>query len=233
MNFFVKFNLTDAFADSLINHGEIYTNCAKYYIYQKEYKNAEGIGDDEEGTLLGILRQNILLPLYCLYEVKQNDIMFRDGNYYIKIHKQMLNEFSKKNNDAFAVINSNCFISAIEEFKKLYNLRFDRITYTHLSLNQQLSLITNKKGERLTIKAPEYAYQQEVRLIIDDPFPPLHIDKNYNIVYFEDKKLKEYKGKKYYIGNMSGYAMKFHKSDLLNLDELYYGLELKRIKKIY
>ena len=59
---FIKFNLTNENADALINYGEIFTNCAGYYIYQKQYKDVEGIGDEQEGLLLGIIRKGTDLP---------------------------------------------------------------------------------------------------------------------------------------------------------------------------
>ena len=94
IKFFIKFNLTDEYADSLINSGEIYTNCAKYYIYQKEYENKEGIGDDKEGLLFGFIRTNTHLPLYCMYEVNDANLISYNGKCYVKINKLMIDHFA-------------------------------------------------------------------------------------------------------------------------------------------
>lgn len=234
MKFFIKFNLTEKYADSLIEKGEIYTNCPRFYIYLNDYKNVKGIGDNNEGTILGIIRKDSLLPMYCMYGVKENDIINHNGKSYIRINKKAIDVFTTFNNTSFVIINPKRFIFAVEELRNLkkIDLRLDEICYTSLSIEQQINMITDKTARVLTTKTQEFAYQQEVRLIINDPFEQLHVDRKYDLVYFKDNKFRKYEGRKYYLGNMREYALKFNKDDLLNISESYYGLDINLINEI-
>ena len=235
IKFFIKFNLTDEYADSLINSGEIYTNCAKYYIYQKEYKNKEGIGDDKEGLLFGFIRTNTHLPLYCMYEVNDANLISYNGKYYVKINKLMIDHFANgknTNNTSFVVINSKGFIKATKKFQNIYNLRLDKIRYANLSICKQKDLINDKTAQRLIFKTPEFSYQQEVRLVIDDPFSTLHITKDKRLCYFENDEFFEYKGKTYHIGNLQDYSVKLNTKDLIYIDETHLGLEYDLVKEV-
>lgn len=235
IKFFIKFNLTDKYADSLINSGEIYTNCAKYYIYQKEYLNKDGIGDDKEGLLLEVLRKDVRLPLYCMYEVNDANLISYNGKCYVKINKLMIDHFvNDKNtsNTSFVVINSKGLIKAIKKLKNKYSLRFDKIKYGNLSIYKQKDLINDKTAERLIFKTPEFSYQQEVRLVIDDPFSTLYVTKDKRLCYFENDKFYEYKGKTYHLGNLQEYAIKLNVTDLIKIDETHYGFEYGLVKEI-
>ena len=235
IKFFIKFNLTDQYADSLINSGEIYTNCAKYYIYQKEYENKEGVGDDKEGLLFGFIRTNTHLPLYCMYEVNDANLISYNGKCYVKINKLMIDHFANgknTNNTSFVVINSKGFIKATKKFQNIYNLRLDKIRYANLSICKQKDLINDKTAQRLIFKTPEFSYQQEVRLVIDDPFSTIHITKDKRLCYFENDESFEYKGKTYHIGNLQEYAIKLNVTDLIKIDETHYGFEYGLVKEI-
>lgn len=235
IKFFIKFNLTDEYADSLINSGEIYTNCAQYYIYQKEYLNKDGIGDDKEGLLLEVLRKDVRLPLYCMYEVNDANLISYNGKCYVKINKLMINYFANgknTNNTSFVVINSKGFEKAIKKFQNMYNLRFDKIRYSNLSICDQKDLINDKTSERLIFKTPEFSYQQEVRLVIDDPFSTLYVTKDKRLCYFENDKFYEYKGKTYHIGNLQDYSVKLNTKDLIYIDETHLGLEYDLVKEV-
>ena len=235
IKFFIKFNLTDQYADSLINSGEIYTNCARYYIYQKEYLNKDGIGDDKEGLLLEVLRKDVRLPLYCMYEVNDANLISYNGKCYVKINKLMIDHFANgknTNNTSFVVINSKGFIKATKKFQNIYNLRLDKIRYANLSICKQKDLINDKTAQRLIFKTPEFSYQQEVRLVIDDPFSTLHITKDKRLCYFENDKFYEYKGKTYHLGNLQEYAIKLNVTDLIKIDETHYGFEYGLVKEI-
>lgn len=235
IKFFIKFNLTDEYADSLINSGEIYTNCAKYYIYQKEYKNKDGVGDDKEGLLFGVIRTNMHLPLYCMYGVRDKNVISCNGKCYVKINKLMIDHFAsdkKINNTSFVVINSEGLVKATKRFQDMHNLRFDEIRYTNLSIHEQKKLINDKTAERLIFKTPEFSYQQEVRLVIDDPFSTLHVTKDKRLCYFENDEFYEYKGKIYQLGNLQEYAMKLNVKDLIKIDETHYGFEYGLVKEI-
>ena len=154
IKFFIKFNLTDQYADSLINSGEIYTNCARYYIYQKEYENKEGVGDDKEGLLFEFIRTNTHLPLYCMYEVNDANLIYYNGKCYVKINKLMIDHFANgknTNNTSFVVINSKGFIKATKKFQNIYNLRLDKIRYANLSICKQKDLINDKTAQRLIL----------------------------------------------------------------------------------
>ena len=235
IKFFIKFNLTDEYADSLINSGEIYTNCAKYYIYQKEYENKEGVGDDKEGLLFGFIRTNTHLPLYCMYEVNDANLISYNGKCYVKINKLMIDHFANgknTNNTSFVVINSKGFIKATKKFQNIYNLRLDKIRYANLSICKQKDLINDKTAQRLIFKTPEFSYQQEVRLVIDDPFSTIHITKDKRLCYFENDEFFEYKGKTYHLGNLQEYAIKLNVTDLIKIDETHYGFEYGLVKEI-
>lgn len=235
IKFFIKFNLTDQYADSLINSGEIYTNCARYYIYQKEYLNKDGIGDDKEGLLLEVLRKDVRLPLYCMYEVNDANLISYNGKCYVKINKLMIDHFANdKNtsNTSFVVINSKGLIKAIKKLKNMYSLRFDKIKYGNLSIYKQKDLINDKTAERLIFKTPEFSYQQEVRLVFDDPFSTLYVTKDKRLCYFENDKFYEYKGKTYHLGNLQEYAIKLNVTDLIKIDETHYGFEYGLVKEI-
>lgn len=235
IKFFIKFNLTDEYADSLINSGEIYTNCARYYIYQKQYLNKDGIGDDKEGLLLEVLRKDVRLPLYCMYEVNDANLISYNGKCYVKINKLMIDHFANdKNtsNTSFVVINSKGFIKAIKKLKNMYSLRFDKIKYGNLSIYKQKDLINDKTAERLIFKTPEFSYQQEVRLVFDDPFSTLYVTKDKRLCYFENDKFYEYKGKTYHLGNLQEYAIKLNVTDLIKIDETHYGFEYGLVKEI-
>ena len=235
IKFFIKFNLTDEYADSLINSGEIYTNCAKYYIYQKEYLNKDGIGDDKEGLLLEVLRKDVRLPLYCMYEVNDANLISYNGKCYVKINRLMIDHFANdKNtsNTSFVVINSKGLIKAIKKLQNMYNLRFDKIRYGNLSIYKQKDLINDKTAERLIFKTPEFSYQQEVRLVFDDPFSTLYVTKDKRLCYFENDKFYEYKGKTYHLGNLQEYAIKLNVTDLIKIDETHYGFEYGLVKEI-
>ena len=235
IKFFIKFNLTDQYADSLINSGEIYTNCARYYIYQKEYLNKDGIGDDKEGLLLEVLRKDVRLPLYCMYEVNDANLISYNGKCYVKINKLMIDHFANdKNtsNTSFVVINSKGLIKAIKKLKNMYSLRFDKIKYGNLSIYKQKDFINDKTAERLIFKTPEFSYQQEVRLVFDDPFSTLYVTKDKRLCYFENDKFYEYKGKTYHLGNLQEYAIKLNVTDLIKIDETHYGFEYGLVKEI-
>ena len=235
IKFFIKFNLTDQYADSLINSGEIYTNCARYYIYQKEYENKEGVGDDKEGLLFEFIRTNTHLPLYCMYEVNDANLIYYNGKCYVKINKLMIDHFANgknTNNTSFVVINSKGFIKATKKFQNIYNLRLDKIRYANLSICKQKDLINDKTAQRLIFKTPEFSYQQEVRLVIDDPFSTLHITKDKRLCYFENDEFFEYKGKTYHLGNLQEYAIKLNVTDLIKIDETHYGFEYGLVKEI-
>lgn len=235
IKFFIKFNLTDQYADSLINSGEIYTNCARYYIYQKEYLNKDGIGDDKEGLLLEVLRKDVRLPLYCMYEVNDANLISYNGKCYVKINKLMIDHFANdKNtsNTSFVAINSKGLIKAIKKLKNMYSLRFDKIKYGNLSIYKQKDLINDKTAERLIFKTPEFSYQQEVRLVFDDPFSTLYVTKDKRLCYFENDKFYEYKGKTYHLGNLQEYAIKLNVTDLIKIDETHYGFEYGLVKEI-
>lgn len=235
IKFFIKFNLTDQYADSLINSGEIYTNCARYYIYQKEYLNKDGIGDDKEGLLLEVLRKDVRLPLYCMYEVNDANLISYNGKCYVKINKLMIDHFANdKNtsNTSFVVINSKGLIKAIKKLKNMYSLRFDKIKYGNLSIYKQKDLINDKTAERLIFKTPEFSYQQEVRLVFDDPFSTHYVTKDKRLCYFENDKFYEYKGKTYHLGNLPEYAIKLNVTDLIKIDETHYGFEYGLVKEI-
>ena len=235
IKFFIKFNLTDQYADSLINSGEIYTNCARYYIYQKEYLNKDGIGDDKEGLLLEVLRKDVRLPLYCMYEVNDANLISYNGKCYVKINRLMIDHFANdKNtsNTSFVVINSKGLIKAIKKLQNMYNLRFDKIRYGNLSIYKQKDFINDKTAERLIFKTPEFSYQQEVRLVFDDPFSTLYVTKDKRLCYFENDKFYEYKGKTYHLGNLQEYAIKLNVTDLIKIDETHYGFEYGLVKEI-
>lgn len=232
---FIKFNLTNENADALINYGEIFTNCAGYYIYQKQYKDVEGIGDEQEGLLLGIIRKGTDLPLYCMYEANEQNIVCENGKEYIKIDKRMIHYFASdkiNDNTFFVVINSDYFILKTKEFKNTYDLRFGVIDYTKLSFQKQNELLRNNFIDRIMIKSPDYSYQQEVRLVIGDAFPNLSVNCKRELVYYMDGKQYKYNGKKYKIGDLKGYAIKLNTKDLIEIDKNHFGLEYSLIKEI-
>ena len=147
------------------------------------------------------------------------------------------NEFLDKKVHDFGVYrklgqNSKGFIKATKKFQNIYNLRLDKIRYANLSICKQKDLINDKTAQRLIFKTPEFSYQQEVRLVIDDPFSTIHITKDKRLCYFENDEFFEYKGKTYHLGNLQEYAIKLNVTDLIKIDETHYGFEYGLVKEI-
>ena len=197
--FLLKMGLTEEFADTIVKENKIYTNSVKYYTYIEENELNKGVLDEREGLLLNCIHKFSDDPIFCLYSINDCDIVKIEDETYISINKQFYINFSK-NKEWCVVIKGKPFIDkCIQNFKGV-GYRLGPVLYGFLNYYQQSSLIVDKNRDSIYIKRPEFAYQNEYRLYIQDSFDETYYNRETKKLYYKDK--TEYKGKKYKIDDL-------------------------------
>lgn len=178
--YLLKFAPKEAYIEDLLN-GHLYMNAAGYY---------HGLpgeqGDPLEASMApGVcLYRYTSLPIYCMYTVRENDIV----NNTVKIPKRMIKELGC----------ADGWISIVQydSFACLADRRIadDGSIYAHGPISygvprpKQIREIFEGIPYNLVIKTPKYAYQQEYRIIGSRPVEcPLLPDEDHT-----DRRIENY-----------------------------------------
>lgn len=159
--YLLKFAPKEAYIDDRLK-GRLYMNAAEYY---NGLPGEQGDPLEASMVLPACIYGNYRLPIYCMYTVRENDIV--DGS--VQIPKRMIREFGCADGwigivryDSFArLIDSHT--TGVEE------------VYAHGAISygipgpKLIEEIFQGTICNLLIKTPKYAYQQEYRIIGSNP----------------------------------------------------------------
>lgn len=159
--YLLKFAPREAYIDDLIN-GRLYMNAAGYY---------HGLpgeqGDPLEASMApgARLHGNTCLPIYCMYTVRENDIV----NNTVKIPKRMIQEFGCEDG-WIGIVQYVSFAHLADR-----HIAEDGSIYAHGPISygvpgpKLIREIFEGIPHNLVIKTPKYAYQKEYRIIGSRP----------------------------------------------------------------
>lgn len=159
--YLLKFVLKGAYIDDLIS-GHLYMNAAGYY---------HGLpgeqGDPLEASMApgACLYRYTCLPIYCMYTVRENDIV----NNTVKIPIRMIQEFGCADG-WIGIVQYDSFASLADR-----HATDDGSIYAHGPISygvpgpKLIREIFEGIPHNLVIKTPKYAYQKEYRIIGSRP----------------------------------------------------------------
>lgn len=221
--FYMRFGMKSEYLERLIQFGELYMNCARYYSFEREYHNNTEMGD-YEGFSLGIIQKNSGNAMYCFYTVFKEDIISFAEEKYIKIQKKMIDSFCKENT-FFAIIKAAEFDELLRNSNiSDGNFRFGYVKYQNKNLYSQTRDLTDESGDILFRKSPNYSYQKESRICLKDKigehFCVKRNSKNGEPELYADRKI--YTGKTYTIGSLKEMAIILSVKDMIYWKGYYY-----------
>lgn len=149
------------YIDDLLN-GHLYMNAAGYY---HGLPGEQGDPLEASMVLPACIYGNYRLPIYCMYTVRENDIV--DGS--VQIPKRMIREFG--------CADGRIGIVQYDSFARLADRHIadDGSIYAHGPISygvpgpKLIREIFEGIPHNLVIKTPKYAYQQEYRIIGSRP----------------------------------------------------------------
>lgn len=159
--YLLKFASKEVYIDDLLN-GRLYMNAAGYYQGLPGEK-----GDPLEASIVpGVcLYGNYRLPIYCMYMVRENDIV--DGS--VQIPKRMIREFGCADG-WIGIVRYDSFARLIDS-----HTTGGEEVYAHGAISygipgpKLIEEIFQGTICNLLIKTPKHAYQQEYRIIGSNP----------------------------------------------------------------
>lgn len=159
--YLLKFAPKEAYIDDLMN-GRLYMNAAGYY-----HGLSGEQGDPLEASMVlpACIYGNYRLPIYCMYTVRENDIV--DGS--VQIPKRMIREFGCADG-WIGIVRYDSFARLMDS-----HTTDGGDVYAHSAISygipapKLIDEIFQGKICNLLIKTPKYAYQQEYRIIGSRP----------------------------------------------------------------
>lgn len=159
--YLLKFAPREAYIDDLLN-GRLYMNAAGYY-----HRLLGEQGDPLEASMApgARLYGNYCLPIYCMYTVRENDIV--DNT--VKIPIRMIQEFGCADG-WIGIVQYDSFARLADR-----HTTDDGSIYAHGPISygvpgpKLIREIFEGIPHNLVIKTPKYAYQQEYRIIGSRP----------------------------------------------------------------
>lgn len=159
--YLLKFAPKEAYIDDLMN-GRLYMNAAGYY-----HGLSGEQGDPLEASMVlpACIYGNYRLPIYCMYTVRENDIV--DGS--VQIPKRMIREFGCADG-WIGIVRHDSFARLIDS-----HTTGGEEVYAHGAISygipgpKLIEEIFQGTICNLLIKTPKYAYQQEYRIIGSNP----------------------------------------------------------------
>ena len=162
IKYLVKFVSKESYANDLLN-GKLFMHCAKYY-HELEKKYGPGQGDVREGLLFpnAAIYRNIHYPIYCLYMIKDKDII--DG--LVTIDKRVLKDFNCQH--GFMVFIPFDSLDDILENADTdgYAMDGSEVWYGVPSPEESMMIINDERALNLIVKNPSFRYQREYRFIV-------------------------------------------------------------------
>lgn len=159
--YLLKFAPKEAYIDDLIN-GRLYMNAAGYY---HGLPGEQGDPLEASMVLPACIYGNYRLPIYCMYTVRENDIV--DGS--VQIPKRMIREFGCADG-LIGIVRYDSFARLMDS-----HTTDGGDVYAHSAIfygipgPKPIDEIFQGKICNLLIKTPKYAYQQEYRIIGSRP----------------------------------------------------------------
>lgn len=159
--YLLKFASKEVYIDDLLN-GRLYMNAAGYYQGLPGEK-----GDPLEASIVpGVcLYGNYRLPIYCMYTVRENDIV----DNAVKIPMRMIQEFGCADG-WIGIVRYDSFARLADR-----HIADDGSVYAHGPISygvpgpKLIREIFEGIPHNLIIKTPKYAYQKEYRIIGSRP----------------------------------------------------------------
>lgn len=216
--YLLKFAPREAYIDDLLN-GRLYMNAAGYY-----HRLLGEQGDPLEASMApgARLYGNYCLPIYCMYTVRENDIV----DNAVKIPTRMIREFGCADG-WIGIVQYDSFARLADR-----HTTDDGSIYAHGPISygvpgpKLIREIFEDIPHNLVIKTPKYAYQKEYRIIGSRPVEcRLSPDKNH-----PGCKIEEYGHAELDLGsNLAGFSSK---ASVPNLEESQDGLMLKLTHRV-
>lgn len=216
--YLLKFAPREAYIDDLIN-GHLYMNAAGYY---------HGLPGEQGDPLEASMAPGVCLygyaclPIYCMYTVRENDIV--DNT--VKIPIRMIQEFGCANG-WIGIVQYDGFARLADK-----HIADDGNIYAHSPISygvpgpKLIREIFEGTPHNLVIKTPKYAYQQEYRIIGSRPVEcRLLPDENH-----PSCKIEEYDNAELDLG--SSLVDFSRKASVPSLEETQGGLMLKLPRRI-
>lgn len=159
--YLLKFASKEMYIDDLLN-GHLYMNAAGYY---HGLPGEQGDPLEASMVLPACIYGNYRLPIYCMYTVRENDIV--DGS--VQIPKRMILEFGCADG-WIGIVRYDSFARLMDS-----HTTDGGDVYAHSAISygipgpKLIDEIFQGKICNLLIKTPKYAYQQEYRIIGTQP----------------------------------------------------------------
>ena len=159
--YLLMFAPKEAYIDDLIN-GRLYMNAAGYY---HGLSGEQGDPLEASMVLSACIYGNYRLPIYCMYTVRENDIV--DGS--VQIPKRMIREFGCADG-LIGIVRYDSFARLMDS-----HTTDGGDVYAHSAISygvpgpKLIREIFEGIPHNLVIKTPKYAYQKEYRIIGSRP----------------------------------------------------------------
>ena len=178
--YLLKFASKEVYIDDLLN-GHLYMNAAGYY---HGLPGEQGDPLEASMVLPACIYGNYRLPIYCMYTVRENDIV--DGS--VQIPKRMIREFGCADG-WIGILRYDSFARLIDS-----HTTGGEEVYAHGAISygipgpKRIEEIFQGTICNLLIKTPKYAYQKEYRIIGSRPVEcPLLPDEDHT-----DRRIENY-----------------------------------------
>lgn len=164
IKYLIKFCAKEQYADDLIC-GKLYMNAAAYYRHLEK-----GQGDVREGAISDSVAffKNGNRLVYCLYSVMATDIV----NGKTVISKRVIDDFECANGWA-VIIEYEPFLKALSALdNEGHSWESGPVSYGRIAHVQTEHFLVSHDMTNLFIKHPDFAYQKEYRIVVNDPLQP-------------------------------------------------------------
>ena len=175
--YLIKFQAENAYAETLLNRGEIYMQSAQYYKELEMKTGMRGQGDIYENQFFnGFINIGMEFPIYCMYAVHNTQI----ENQTIALDKQVLDDFCTEEG-YITLCKTNEFLRQFNQFCKNADWCAGLVQYGHRTLEADL-LLLSKGYTAHFFKKEDLSYQQEFRIRINEPLERIDLSDDEQVI---------------------------------------------------